>query len=90
MRALRRLKSKKKIWLCCCTHSDHVAAGRRLRDTPPIEKNVIEKLLPHIPKQTHYMNREERRGGKYFEKWRLIVPLSIVNRLWEEPNVENI
>lgn len=55
-----------------------------------IEKNVIEKLLPHIPKQTHYMNREERKGGKYFEKWRLIVPLSIVNRLWEEPNVENI
>lgn len=44
-----------------------------------IEKNVIEKLLPHIPKQAHYMNREERKGGKYFKKWRLIVPLSIVN-----------
>ena len=48
------------------------------------------RIRPHIPKQAHYMNREERKGGKYFEKWHLIVPLSIINRSWEEPNVENI
>ncbi len=55
-----------------------------------IDKSNIEKLLPYIPKQPHYLNRNERRGGKFFEKWHLIVPISIVNRSWEEPNAENI
>jgi predicted transcriptional regulator of viral defense system len=55
-----------------------------------LDKNHLKNLLPHIPKQAHYLNRDERKGGKYFEKWRLIVPESIVNRSWEEPDVENI
>jgi predicted transcriptional regulator of viral defense system len=49
----------------------------------------LKKLLPHIPKQPHYMSRESGKG-KYIEKWQLIVPLVIINRTWEEPNVENI
>lgn len=36
------------------------------------------------------MNRNQRSGGEYIEKWRLFVPLSIINRTWEEPDVENI
>lgn len=53
-------------------------------------KKQLEKLQRYIPKQTHYMSNEDRHGGKYIEKWRLIVPLFIINRGWEEPNVENI
>jgi len=50
----------------------------------------IKKLLPHIPKQPHYMNRDRRGKGKYYEKWQLIVPLEIIERKWEEPNDPNI
>ncbi len=53
-------------------------------------KKPIEKLLHHIPKKPHYMSPGERGEGVYVEKWRLIVPLSIINRTWEEPDVENI
>lgn len=54
-----------------------------------LEKKHINKLLSHIPKQPHYMSRDLGEG-KYIEKWQLIVPLAIINRTWEEPDVENI
>lgn len=57
-----------------------------------VNQKYIEKLLPHIPKQPHYMNRNRQPGeeGKYIEKWQLIVPLEIINRTWEEPGAELI
>ena len=55
-----------------------------------VDQKYIEKLLPHIPKQPHYMNRDRQGEGKYIEKWQLIVPLDIINRTWEEPDAENI
>jgi predicted transcriptional regulator of viral defense system len=55
-----------------------------------VDEKYIKKLLLHLSKQPHYMSRQERRGGKYIEKWRLMVPLSIINRTWDEPDVENI
>ena len=55
-----------------------------------IDQKYIEKLLSHIPKQPHYMNRDRKGEGKYIEKWQLIVPLEIINRTWEEPGAENI
>lgn len=54
-----------------------------------LEKTHLEKLLAHVPKQPHYMSRELGEG-KYIDKWQLIVPLAIINRIWEEPDVENI
>jgi predicted transcriptional regulator of viral defense system len=55
-----------------------------------VNQKYIEKLLPFIPKQPHYMNRDRQGAGKYIEKWRLIVPIEIINRKWEEPNAEDI
>ncbi len=55
-----------------------------------VNKKFIEKLLPHIPSKPHYMNRNRQGVGKYIDKWRLIVPIEIINRLWEEPNADNI
>lgn len=54
-----------------------------------VDINQLKKLLPLIPKQPHYMSRDQGKG-KLIEKWQLIVPLSIINRTWEEPYVENI
>jgi predicted transcriptional regulator of viral defense system len=53
-------------------------------------KDSINKLLSHVPKQPHYMSHDSQEKGKYIEKWQLIVPLEIINRSWEEPDVENI
>ncbi len=55
-----------------------------------VDQSQIQKLLPHIPKQPHYMNRAQRGDGKYIERWHLIVPHEIINRTWEEPDVANI
>ncbi len=55
----------------------------------PNEK-YIKKLLTFVSKQAHYMDRDERTRGKYIERWKLMVPLSIINRTWEETNVENV
>jgi predicted transcriptional regulator of viral defense system len=55
-----------------------------------IDSRYIDKLLPHIPKQKHYLNRSQRTKGKYIEKWRLIVPLEIIERQWEEPHANDV
>lgn len=55
-----------------------------------VDPSYIEQLLPHIPKQKHYLNRSQRTKGKYIEKWRLIVPLEIIERQWEEPNANDV
>lgn len=55
-----------------------------------VEQKYIEKLLPYVSKQPHYMNRNRQGEGKYIEKWQLIVPLDIINRTWEEPDAEDI
>jgi predicted transcriptional regulator of viral defense system len=55
-----------------------------------VEPKFIEQLLPHIPNQPHYMNRDRRGDGKYFKKWQLIVPLEIIEQKWEEPHVDDI
>lgn len=55
-----------------------------------VDKDLINPLLAYVPKQPHYMDRLSRGQGKYFAKWRLIVPREIINRSWQEPIVEDI
>lgn len=55
-----------------------------------IDPSYLEQLLQHIPKQPHYMNRTQRSKGQYIKKWRLIVPLEIIERRWEEPHATDI
>lgn len=55
-----------------------------------LDEKHVERLLLYVSKQPHYMNRDRQGEGKYIEKWQLIVPLEILNRTWEEPDVENI
>jgi predicted transcriptional regulator of viral defense system len=56
----------------------------------PVGHEYIKKLLKYVPKQPHYMDRNREGKGKYIEKWKLIVPLEIIERKWEESNVEDI
>jgi predicted transcriptional regulator of viral defense system len=49
-----------------------------------VDEHYLHELLPHIPKQKHYLNRSKREKGQYIEKWRLIVPFEISERRWEE------
>jgi predicted transcriptional regulator of viral defense system len=55
-----------------------------------VNAHYIKKLLAHIPKQPHYMNRTQRSKGQYIKKWQLIVPTEIIERKWEEPHVPNV
>ncbi len=67
--------------------------GYFLEQRPPhlmVDQAYIQRLLPYIPKQPLYMNRNRREKGKYVEKWKLIVPFEIIERQWEEPYVEDI
>jgi predicted transcriptional regulator of viral defense system len=52
--------------------------------------SVDEKLLfileKHKPKSKHYMQYNKRELNQYAKRWNLIVPLSVINKSWEEPN----
>ena len=51
-----------------------------------VETKFSDYLLPHIPKQVYYIDRNSTEGnGIYFKKWQLIVPKYIHERQWEEP-----
>lgn len=51
-----------------------------------IDPALINKLLPHIPKQPYYMDRKTVGQGSYFKKWQIIVPDHLHQRQWEEPD----
>lgn len=48
-----------------------------------MQLNVLEK---YKPKSKHYMEQRGSGECQYFKRWKLIVPLAIVNKIWEEPN----
>jgi predicted transcriptional regulator of viral defense system len=54
-----------------------------------IPENYLENLCKHRPIKPHYLDRKHNQSQKMISKWNLIVPLSLINREWEEPN-ENI
>ncbi|EFB42333.1 MULTISPECIES: type IV toxin-antitoxin system AbiEi family antitoxin domain-containing protein [Parachlamydia] len=51
-----------------------------------IPDRYLEELLKHRPVKPHYMDRNHNQPQKMITKWNLIVPLSLINREWEEPN----
>lgn len=55
-----------------------------------IDSKYLKQLIPHIPKQPHYLNRKQRDKGQYIKKWQLIVPLEIIERRWEEPHATDL
>lgn len=51
-----------------------------------IPKHSLEELRKHRPAKPHYMDRNQSEPQKMIAKWNLVVPLSLINRSWEEPN----
>jgi predicted transcriptional regulator of viral defense system len=51
-----------------------------------IAGHYLETLCKHRPLKPHYLERKHKQPQKMISKWNLIVPLSLINREWEEPN----
>ncbi len=51
-----------------------------------IPEHYLEELRKHRPAKPHYMDRNQSEPQKMIAKWNLVVPLSLINRSWEEPN----
>ena len=51
-----------------------------------IPEHYLEELRKACPTKPHYMDRIQNQPQKMIAKWNLVVPLSLINRSWEEPN----
>jgi len=51
-----------------------------------IPEYYLEKLRTHCPVQPHYMDRKQKQPQKMIAKWNLVVPVSLIDRSWEEPH----
>lgn len=56
------------------------------REALMVPEHYLEELRKHCPVKPHYMDRNQSEPQKMIAKWNLVVPLSIINREWEEPN----
>ncbi|MCX6988816.1 MAG: hypothetical protein NTZ52_04865 [Chlamydiae bacterium] len=56
------------------------------REALMIPEHYLEELRKHCPVKPHYMDRNQNQSQKMIAKWNLVVPLSLINRSWEEPN----
>jgi predicted transcriptional regulator of viral defense system len=59
------------------------------RDRLMIPDGYFEQLLMHRPQKPFYLIPNQKIPQKMVAKWNVIVPLSLLNREWEEPH-ENI
>ncbi len=51
-----------------------------------VPDHYLEELRKHCPAKPHYMDRNQNQPQKMIAKWNLVIPLSLINRSWEEPN----
>jgi predicted transcriptional regulator of viral defense system len=56
------------------------------REPLMVPKHYFEELRKHCPAKPHYMDRNQNQPQKMIAKWNLVVPISLINRSWEEPN----
>jgi predicted transcriptional regulator of viral defense system len=58
------------------------------REALMVPEHYFEELRKHCPAKPHYMDRIQNEPQKMIAKWNLVVPLSLINRSWEEPNAD--
>lgn len=51
-----------------------------------IDEQQLDLLQEKKPHGIHYLERVKRESGKLMKRWNLIVPISILERSWEEPD----
>lgn len=53
-----------------------------------VPDSCLNELKKHLPSQPLYLERDLKEPHKLITQWNLIVPLSIINRQWEEPHAD--
>lgn len=56
------------------------------REALMISEYYFDQLHKHFPTKPHYMDLNQNEPQKMINKWNLVVPQSLTNRSWEEPN----
>lgn len=49
-----------------------------------ISEHYFDQLKKHLPRSVHYLDRNNRKNGKYIKEWRLVVPNELVKQHWED------
>lgn len=55
------------------------------RESLMVDERTLEKLRQRIPASPHYLARGSDEPSRYLSRWNLVVPCSLVERHWEEP-----
>ena len=50
-----------------------------------VKEEHLEQLSQYKPKSRHYMEKSYKGPVKNCQRWNLIVPLTVINKNWEEP-----
>jgi len=56
------------------------------REALHVSEEFLQLFKPHIPKSPHYFDRKKKGPHQLIARWNLIVPKSLLQRIWEEPN----
>ncbi|MDF1797380.1 MAG: hypothetical protein P1U63_12670 [Coxiellaceae bacterium] len=55
-----------------------------------VKESQLDVLMTYRPKSRHYMQKNASEEVKNLKRWNLIVPLSVYNKIWEEPYNDDI
>ena len=51
-----------------------------------VKEEQLHQLAQYKPKSRHYMEKKHKGPVKSLQRWNLVVPLAVVNKIWEEPS----
>jgi len=49
---------------------------------------ILQQLAAKKPKSPHYLIKSKREPSQFIKRWNLMMPKTILNRTWEEPNYD--
>lgn len=55
-----------------------------------VKEEYLNTLEKYKPKSKHYMEYGKKLPVQYLKRWNIIVPLTIINKTWEEPTDDSI
>lgn len=55
-----------------------------------VKEEQLNQLVRYRPKSRHYMEKHYKGQVKNLKRWNLIVPLAVINKIWEEPHNDTL
>lgn len=49
-----------------------------------VKDSQLKKLEKYLPKQAHYIDRQQKSSSKYNSRWNLMIPIELIQQLWKE------